>query len=93
MAMKCCGNVTASGSTGRNGCRFPYTPVEDGRSPVSRPTRDGLHEGAAQYARVKFTPRDASAKSRFYCPRCLVLRRVLRWLARFSVRKLRKAVA
>ena len=40
-----------------------------------------------------FTPRDASAKNRFYCPRCLALRQVLRWLARFSVRKLRKAVA
>ena len=40
-----------------------------------------------------FVPRDASAKNRFYCPRCLILRQVLRWLARFSVRKLRKAVA
>ena len=40
-----------------------------------------------------FTTRDAIAKNRFYCPRCLALRLVLRWLARFSVRKLRKAVA
>ena len=40
-----------------------------------------------------FTPHTNDDHDRFYCPRCAALRRVLRWLARFSVRKLRKAVA
>jgi len=41
----------------------------------------------------KFAPATSHPHDGFYCPRCLALRQVLRWLARFSVRKLHKAVA
>src|SRR5688572_24003095 len=37
-----------------------YTPVVDGRSPDMSAARDGVQLGAAQYARVKLTPRFAS---------------------------------
>ena len=40
-----------------------------------------------------FAPATADPIHAAYCHRCLVLRRVLRWLARFSVRKLRKVMA
>ena len=48
----------------RNDGAKPYTPVVDGRSPVSKLAREGLHNGAWQWALRKVVPWDAK-RSRF----------------------------
>src|SRR5437868_2774013 len=60
--MKCDGIVTTFFRTGesRIGCLFSYTPEVEGRNPVIKEARDGLHTGAAQYALVNSMPLAAS---------------------------------
>jgi len=46
--MKYWGSVTTSGTSFRQTCPLPYTPLVEGRKPVRIAVRDGLQPGAAQ---------------------------------------------